>query len=240
MTAAPIAYAAILNGDGRNNTLYGTSGRDTIKGNGGNDLIYGYGGSDTLRRNRQRQNLWMAQSQQLYGNDGNDYMIATNGGNEDDGPNFMYRGARHDRMFAYGCDGCGTGFYISGGSGNDHIEGYDAPREIYGGSGDDMIYASGDTHYEIFGGGGSDEISVNTDSGGALHGGKGGDDYLFTNDGRLFGDDGDDTLKTEWGDSEYTGGSGADQFLCSEYEGDVVTDYNPSEGDVVSSDCEEF
>lgn len=53
-------------------------------------------------------------------------------------------------------------------------------------------------------------------------------------------DDGDDTLETEWGESEYTGGSGADQFLCSEYEGDVVTDYNPDEEDVVSSNCEEF
>jgi Ca2+-binding RTX toxin-like protein len=53
----------------------------------------------------------------------------------------------------------------------------------------------------------------------------------------LSGDDGDDILYGVIGNDIMRGGTGANEFVCGEGV-DTVLDYNPSQGDVISNDCE--
>ena len=48
---------------------------------------------------------------------------------------------------------------------------------------------------------------------------------------------GNDVLEASGGYNYYWGGPGADNFKCSPEPGDEVEDYNPAEGDIVSSNC---
>jgi RTX calcium-binding nonapeptide repeat (4 copies) len=153
LAATPVAFAATVNGNNRNNTLYGTSSSDTIKGNGGNDLIYGYGGRDSLYGGVGDDTIYGGTGNdkiygwhgvnKLYGNGGNDYMISTYGcgKGESKGIAFSYAGAGYDWIIAHGEDACGLEFHISGGSGNDHIDVDSSPGEIWGGAGYDIITA---------------------------------------------------------------------------------------------------
>ena len=64
--------------------------------------------------------------------------------------------------------------------------------------------------------------------------GDDGNDYLSMDSAyEIWGGEGDDYLE---GGQYYEGGPGADTFICSP--GDIVQDYNPAEGDVISADCE--
>src|SRR5918996_369685 len=98
---------------------------------------------------------------------------------------------------------------LNGAYGSDTIEANDGDDTVQGAELDDQIY--GDK--------GNDVLSGGT-----------GNDYISAGDGtdELYGAGGDDTLR---------GGDGADYFSCGTGF-DVVLDYDKSEGDVYTMDCE--
>ena len=55
---------------------------------------------------------------------------------------------------------------------------------------------------------------------------------------KLNGNDGNDLLSGGNGNDELTGGKGADKFDCGAGK-DKITDFNPSECDIKSTDCEQ-
>ncbi len=71
--------------------------------------------------------------------------------------------------------------------------------------------------------------------------GKGGNDKIsgLAGNDKLNGDDGKDLLSGGNGNDELTGGNGADKFDCGAGM-DRITDFNPSEGDIKSTNCEQF
>ena len=125
--------------------------------------------------------------------------------------------------------------------GNNHdnlIIGTQGPDEIFGKGGDDIIYASG-SNDKVFAGPGDDQVNAGTE-----------DDYVEGNIGNdvLIGDDGDDIIVGGDGNDQIFGGigddtlegdAGANSFNCGPGV-DTITDFNPSQGDVMSPDCEIF
>jgi Ca2+-binding RTX toxin-like protein len=71
--------------------------------------------------------------------------------------------------------------------------------------------------------------------------GKGGNDKIagLAGNDKLNSGDGKDLLSGGAGNDELTGGSGADKFDCGAGN-DKITDFNPSEGDIKSTNCEQF
>jgi len=71
--------------------------------------------------------------------------------------------------------------------------------------------------------------------------GGAGDDNLYGGEGpdKIVGGDGKVKLIVGPGDHESTGGNGADSFNCGSGN-NKITDFNPSEGDKKTSDCEQF
>ena len=71
--------------------------------------------------------------------------------------------------------------------------------------------------------------------------GKGANDKIAGLAGidKLIGGDGKDLLSGGNGNDELTGGNGADKFDCGAGN-DKITDFNPTEGDIKSTNCEEF
>jgi hypothetical protein len=69
--------------------------------------------------------------------------------------------------------------------------------------------------------------------------GKGGNDKIsgLAGNDKLNGGDGNDLLSGGAGNDELTGGNGADKFDCGAGK-DKITDFNPSEGDIKSTNCE--
>lgn len=69
--------------------------------------------------------------------------------------------------------------------------------------------------------------------------GKGGNDKIagLVGNDKLNGGDGKDLLSGSTGNDELTGGKGADKFDCGAGK-DKITDFNPSEGDIKSTNCE--
>ena len=71
--------------------------------------------------------------------------------------------------------------------------------------------------------------------------GKGGNDKItgLAGNDKLNGGDGKDLLSGGNGNDELTGGKDADKFDCGSGT-DKITDFKPSEGDIKSSNCEQF
>jgi Ca2+-binding RTX toxin-like protein len=107
---------------------------------------------------------------------------------------------------------------MEGGNKPDIIEGSPLADDIDGENGDDRIQ----------GGGGDDTIS-----------GGNSDDYLQGDEGNdnLRGENGDDMLFGGSGDDVLSGENGSDDFSCGDG-ADTIVDFNPSQGDVKSDDCE--
>jgi hemolysin type calcium-binding protein len=124
---------------------------------------------------------------------------------------------------------CGTEHddYIIGSEGDDIIFGLRGNDVIMALGGNDLVFA-GPGDDTVYGGDGSNQL-FGDDGNDNLVGGSG-DDLLVGGPGndRLYGNAGDDILQ---------GGPGADYFDCGDGL-DTVIDYNPSQGDVVSSNCE--
>jgi Ca2+-binding RTX toxin-like protein len=123
---------------------------------------------------------------------------------------------------------------IDGGGGNDDVNGNVGTDVVHGGDGDDVVRGGRDN--DVVWGDAGNDAHVNGNIGDdEVHGG-GGDDTVFggQDNDRLFGDDGNDALSGDLGADTLTGGAGADRFLFRLGAGvDVVTDFNPAEGDRV-------
>ena len=107
---------------------------------------------------------------------------------------------------------------LSGNGGDDIVEGDEGDDKIFGNAGDDVL--QGNIGNDKIDGGGRNDILI------------GGDE-----DDILSGEDGDDILYGVIGNDIMRGGTGANEFVCGEGV-DTVLDYNPSQGDVISNDCE--
>jgi Ca2+-binding RTX toxin-like protein len=131
---------------------------------------------------------------------------------------------------------------IFGGAANDVINGLSGDDKVVGGAGNDDL-SGGDGNDTVVGLSGNDRVA-----------GDGGEDHLFGNLGedRLFGfaghdtlrggqgadslsgGDGNDLLAGDLGVDSLTGGTGADRFVLRTGSGaDIVTDFNPTEGDAI-------
>ncbi len=240
-----------IQGTPGDDTLNGTPKADTINGFEGNDIIYGKAGNDVLDGSKG--------DDQIYGGDGNDKIKDGNDGPvgyESDYGNKVYGGSgndninlgidyeRDDYYYVYGEDGVDyinviSNADIHGGPKDDTI--YCTGREclVYGDEGNDKIHVEAhDAESSVSGGSGNDKIYFK--GGGGYQSGDNGNDYIFVDGGGgdLQGGKGDDILEATGAANYYNGGPGADNFKCSSGPGDVVEDYNPAEGDVVSSNCE--
>lgn len=88
----------------------------------------------------------------------------------------------------------------------------------------------GTTRAEIVGSASNDKL-IGGDGDDIIDGGKGND--------KLNGGNGKDLLVGGGGNDILTGGKGADKFQCGGGN-DRITDFDPSQGDIKSSDCEHF
>jgi Ca2+-binding RTX toxin-like protein len=191
------AMAATIEGGPGNEHLRGTNGPDQISGNGGNDRIFGFRDNDQLR-----------------GGPGNDRVFGGRG-------NDLVSGDANDA-------GDRTSFdFLSGGSGDDTLNGGDSRDRMHGMSGNDT--ANGENgHDKMSGGTGND-----TQSGGP------GNDLIFANLGQdtTSGGDGNDRLwalargdvqpgpngETDQTGDALDGGAGNDSFRVRDGEVDRVT-----------------
>jgi Ca2+-binding RTX toxin-like protein len=107
---------------------------------------------------------------------------------------------------------------LSGHGGDDIVEGNEGDDKVLGNAGDDVL--QGNVGDDKIDGGGRNDVLI---------GGEG-DDILS-------GEDGDDTLYGVIGNDVMRGGPGANEFICGDGV-DTVLDYKPSQGDVISNDCE--
>ncbi len=106
----------------------------------------------------------------IIGDDGNNFLVGTNG------PDFILGEGGNDRIFSRKGDDV-----VCGGDGNDGVWANQGDDIVDGGDGNDQVYAQrgadiitgGDGHDALFGGNGNDQLS-----------GEGGNDFLAGNGGR--------------------------------------------------------
>jgi Ca2+-binding RTX toxin-like protein len=152
-----------INGDGGNNTRYGTNyddqiygynGNDFLYGNNGNDLIYGGGNDDKLWGGNQNDKLWGEDgSDELRGDDGNDELRG--GGNDDK----LWGGNQDDKL--WGEDGSDE---LVGDSGNDELNGGNNDDKLWGSGNNDKLW--GENGNDILNGYGFSDYERDTLSGG--------------------------------------------------------------------------
>jgi Ca2+-binding RTX toxin-like protein len=143
-----------LDGQAKDDHLYGMDGADTIKGNGGNDYVEGNADSDTL-----------------YGNDGNDTLL---GGQGDD---YVSGDAGDDKL--YGGQGIDT---LEGGDGRDQLVGGSEVDYLRGGAGTDTL-DGGPGNDLLTGGTGDDSLKGGDGSDSYILAADVGDDTIDDSDG---------------------------------------------------------
>lgn len=183
---------AIIKGNGRDNTLVGTSAPDDLRGRGGDDLLRGLDADDRLSGARGDDTLEGGRGQdKLLGGSGNDVL---RGGDGDDRVKGQ-PGADH----------------MEGGDGDDNMSGGSGADEIFGGDGDDTL--DGSTGQDILDGGEGDDVLKGGPQRDQLFG-RNGDDVLVAGGGggEIFGGPGRDTLE----------GGGAADFLDGGFDNDVI------------------
>lgn len=186
---------------GKQVTIVGTPGSDTIRGTAGNDVIYAGPGRDTIN-----------------GGGGNDTICGSDGHDVIDG------GAGNDKIVGgAGNDKIrGGGGYdiVYGGVGNDTIDGGGARDELYGEADDDIV-VGGNGNDTVSGGAGNDKLSggngndtVSGNNGDDRVNGAGGNDKVNGGNGNdtLFGSDGIDALGGGPGRDQLYGGNGDDKL----------------------------
>lgn len=221
-----------LFGGNQNDTLNGGTGDDKIDGGDGNDTIFGGSGNDTLTGGGGNDTIG--------GGDGNDSFIEGIGSGDDS----YIGGSGIDRvdysavtsamivdLNAAIVDGVTIGTATSAESGTDFFQGIDA---VTGGSGNDVL--NGSESGETLRGGGGNDVLIGNGGDDNLGGGDGndtltggdGDDVLSgdSGDDTLFGGDGDDILSAASGDDTIFGGAGDDIIIGGSGAGDDVYDGN--------------
>lgn len=171
-----------INGTTDSEILYGTSEDDSIYGLAGVDTVYGYGGNDEIKLQ----------------------MLAT-----DVGTWKAFGGAGDDKI-----GGFVTHFLFYGELGNDHLSVHGntfSNSKLYGGPGNDYIYASdSQTGFTLIGGAGRDSIS-GTWGDDVIRGGPGHDELNGSKgDDTIYGGLGWDTIDGVEGKDHIWAGRGAD------------------------------
>jgi len=186
-----------LSGGNGSDVITAADGNDTIGGGSGNDKIYGNGGNDQINSGKGNDIV--------FGGDGDDTIADPVGKDE------IHGGGGNDFINAYGAakvfgEGGNDNLFgtmVSGGDGNDIIDGTSAGDLLHGDGGDDLIRGGGGKDM-LFGDGGNDALFGGTDSD-TVNAGTGADN--------LYGDDGVGSVKgQDFGHDLGLGGSGADWF----------------------------
>ena len=152
--------------------------------------------------------------------DGGPTTPQTIGGTDND--ELFFGGQANDQVWASG--GADT---VNGLQGDDSVNGGEGGDVLYGGKGEDVLNGDGGSD-TLQGNMGADTLSGSSGDD-ELHGGQGND--------QLSGGDGADWLIGDRGDDTLSGGAGADVFHFAPSGGhDVVTDFNPGEGDHITLD----
>jgi Ca2+-binding RTX toxin-like protein len=192
-------YPSLYLGDLIHFELHGGAGNDFIEGANNSDRLYGDSGDDYILAWGGDDNVEGGTgADTIYGDDGNDIL---DGGSGDDD---VYGGYGDDEVIG----GLGND-YLAGNSGNDNLTGGDGYDTLEGGSGDDWMSGGADRDF-IYGGDGDDCADGGT-----------GDDYIAMGagndlavggegDDEMWGGSGDDKLDGQDGDDSVYGGSGND------------------------------
>lgn len=210
--AGTVGADYIFGGAG-DDSLFGDDGRDTLFGDDGDDLLRGDGGDDDLSGGNGDDSILGAFGDDtLTGGDGADLLDGGNGNDillGDGGADTLFGGRGADQMI--------------GGDGDDRINGDSGDDSLVGGNGDDTLFdaVGADT---LYGGAGNDFLSATK--------GNNPRQPLDTAGDSVFGDEGQDTLHGDYGDT-LNGGADTDTFLISHTLGNApvtITDYHPDEG----------
>jgi hypothetical protein len=228
--------AATFSGTPGNDVIVGTQDDDTITlEEGGNDNAIGLGGEDVITKLGHRHTI-------MLGGEDNDQLRFTLTSKQEERATAWINGQQGDDKIVFGTDGSlsvGSGYAdIYGGDGRDTIEVVleetRGDTSVSGGSGSDNISVS-----DIFGNSpihgdpGNDVIEVRGDTGYSAVYGDGANDRLLDHSelgANLYGGSGNDYMESEAGDeTEMTGGSGADTFVCKEDRYEIIHDYRPDQ-----------
>lgn len=212
----------VIHAGAGNDSIYASAGNDTIDAGAGNDMILADEGNDVID-----------------GGDGFDTLFLARA----TGPVYVDFGAGH-------VSGAGIGFdtftniesllfgdgsdTVTGGNGDDNLDGAGGNDTLNGGAGDDTLAGSaGDDTLNA--GSGDDTVDGGADND-TLSGGSG-DDLLkggLGNDS-VSGGSGDDTIEGGAGNDVLTGGSGNDTFVfAAGFGNDTITDFAVSNTDVIA------
>lgn len=233
LAVAAVIVPNSIYGTTASETIYGTINGDTIYGgDGGNDTIIGRDGDDTIYGN-------IDGSDKLYGGIGNDVIFGgldnfSNGNEENNGSgiDIIHGNEGNDVLYA----GAEVNVTIHGDAGDDVIWG-SLLGSLFGGIGNDTIYAhesesslsvyggAGDDKFDLngndmvaYGGWGNDQISVLSESispNALVYGGHGEDAFTIETAAVAYGEQGNDVFSITWFDENYSGskvygGSGND------------------------------
>ncbi|KIC45449.1 hypothetical protein RA29_20630 [Tateyamaria sp. ANG-S1] len=194
-------YQAYAASTGRNDTVNGGDGADTIWAGIGEDLLNGQNGNDAL--------IGEAGNDTIYGGSGNDFLRGDTGDDSlhgKEGADVLEGGSGDDQLD--GDEGADT---LRGGSGNDALVGNWGADYLHGGDDNDTL-RGGDGADALLGGNGNDQISGDAGSDN-LDGGAGSDTLDGgLGDDRLQGDAGNDTLIGGAGHDLIEGGAGDDSL----------------------------
>jgi Ca2+-binding RTX toxin-like protein len=165
----------------------------------------------------------------LFGNDGNDSLIASGGSNVtmfggDGNDSLVASGANQVTMFGNeGNDSivatAGSNISIFGNDGNDSLVASGATQvTMFGGAGDDSLLASAGANVTVFGGDGNDSLTANGANQVTMFGNDGNDSIVASAGANvtIFGNDGDDSI-TASGANNVTifGNDGNDSLIAS-------------------------
>ena len=143
---------AIQNGNGRNENLRGTPGRDRIDGRDGNDTVDGRGGNDCLLGGAGNDQISAgAGEDEVQGGRGNDILNGDAGDDVitgEDGNDQITAGAGHDT--------------VNGGAGNDQIDAGPGPDTIDAGAGNDIVRVRNGQKDTVDCGPGNDVVSADS------------------------------------------------------------------------------
>lgn len=180
----------LLIGQDASDVLYGFAGDDTLDGQDGDDKLNGGPGRDEIDGGAGDDLLFgLTGNDVIFGNDGSDSIYSGDGNDTVDG------GAGDDYLQV----GKGRNI-VFGQSGDDTLVGRTGFDVLLGGEGADFLTGGNRSSDRLFGGAGND----------TLEGGGGSWDGGFD---RLHGGDGDDLLRSSYGNNSIQGANGSDTLI---------------------------
>ncbi|TCR67681.1 calcium-binding protein [Bosea sp. BK604] len=210
----------VIHAGAGNDHIFASSGNDTIDAGAGDDTILADEGNDTIDGGDGFDTLFLARAT------GPIYVDFAAGHVSGAGIGFDTFTNIENLMFGDGND------TVTGGNGDDSLDGAGGNDTLTGGAGDDTLAGSAgfDT---LNGGSGDDSLDGGADDD-VLSGGSG-DDHLLGGLGNdsVSGGSGDDHIEGGAGNDVLTGGSGDDNFVfAAGFGNDTITDF-AGNGDVI-------